>query len=154
MKERPHYTVGELAERGGVSRRTVRYYVQEGLIPPPHGLGRGAHYDEEHLARLLEVKGLQEQSLSLTKIREVLRRPRARGRAADAPTETGRFLASRSLSWPAPGRPPSHWTRLELLPGIELQVQQGRELPDGRQLAELRDWFRRNMPTDERGGHR
>jgi len=32
------FSVGELAELGGVSRRTVRYYVQEGLIPAPLGL--------------------------------------------------------------------------------------------------------------------
>jgi len=35
------YSVGELADLGGVSRRTVRYYVQEGLLPTPLGVGRG-----------------------------------------------------------------------------------------------------------------
>ncbi|MBA2355458.1 MAG: MerR family DNA-binding transcriptional regulator, partial [Acidobacteria bacterium] len=38
------YAIGDLAALGGVSRRTVRYYVQGGLIPPPEGLGRGNHY--------------------------------------------------------------------------------------------------------------
>ena len=33
------YAIGELADLGGISRRTVRYYVQEGLLPPPRGLG-------------------------------------------------------------------------------------------------------------------
>lgn len=34
-----------MAELGGVSRRTVRYYVQEGLLSAPLGVGRGRHYD-------------------------------------------------------------------------------------------------------------
>ncbi|MDP9381147.1 MAG: MerR family DNA-binding transcriptional regulator [Chloroflexota bacterium] len=29
--------ISELAERAGVSLRTVRYYVSEGLLPPPGG---------------------------------------------------------------------------------------------------------------------
>ena len=29
----PNYSIVELAELGGVSRRTVRYYVQESLLP-------------------------------------------------------------------------------------------------------------------------
>ena len=33
MKNQKRNSVGELAELGDVSRRTVRYYVQEGLIP-------------------------------------------------------------------------------------------------------------------------
>jgi DNA-binding transcriptional MerR regulator len=35
------YGIDELAELGGVSRRTVRYYVQEQLLPPPLGVGAG-----------------------------------------------------------------------------------------------------------------
>ena len=32
------YAIQDLADLADVSRRTVRYYVQEGLIPPPTGL--------------------------------------------------------------------------------------------------------------------
>ena len=55
------HAIGELADLGGVSRRTVRYYVQEGLLPAPLGVGRGRHYGAEHLEQLLKVKALQEQ---------------------------------------------------------------------------------------------
>ena len=64
--------VAELADLGGVSRRTVRFYVQEGLLQPPLGVGRGRHYGPEHLKRLLEVKALQEQGRSLSEIREAI----------------------------------------------------------------------------------
>jgi hypothetical protein len=41
--DRPQ-SIGELADATGVSRRTVRFYVQRGLIDPPVGLGRASHY--------------------------------------------------------------------------------------------------------------
>ncbi len=65
-------SIGEIAERGGVTRRTVRYYVQRGLIPEPLGRGRGEHYGAEHLAALLRVKSLQEQGATLEEIRRHL----------------------------------------------------------------------------------
>jgi len=49
------YDIEALAEKAGVTRRTVRFYVQTGLLPPPNGAGRGARYDEGHLRRLLEI---------------------------------------------------------------------------------------------------
>ena len=59
------YGIDELAELGGVSRRTVRYYVQERLLPPPLGVGRGRHYGRAHLDALLRVKSMQEAGLTL-----------------------------------------------------------------------------------------
>ena len=60
MSAAVRYAIGELATLGGVSRRTVRYYVQEGLISAPLGLGRGNHYTPDHLEQLLRVKGVLE----------------------------------------------------------------------------------------------
>ena len=34
MKDATTYSIGELAESAGVSRRTVRFYVQQGLLGP------------------------------------------------------------------------------------------------------------------------
>ena len=65
VAESTRYAIGDLADLGGVSRRTVRYYVQEGLLPQPLGLGRGNHYGEQHLAQLLRVKRLQEAGRTL-----------------------------------------------------------------------------------------
>ncbi|MCK4823506.1 MerR family transcriptional regulator, partial [bacterium] len=30
-------------------RRTIRYYIQEGLLEPPAGRGRGGFYYDSHL---------------------------------------------------------------------------------------------------------
>src|SRR5207244_8364421 len=62
------YGIAELAERGGVTRRTVRYYVQRGLLPTPLGTGRGPHYTQAHLERLIHIRQLQETGVPLAEI--------------------------------------------------------------------------------------
>src|SRR4051795_5362409 len=61
-----------LADRAGVSIRTVRYYLQQGLLPKPEARGPGAHYTAEHLDRLLLIKRLQREHLPLAEIRRVI----------------------------------------------------------------------------------
>ena len=120
------YTIGQIAELGGVSRRTVRYYVQEGLIPPPEGLGRGAHYRREHLDALLRVKAMQEQGLLLEEIRHAVSSGEPRAAAAAHPPLT----------------PRSHWTRIEILPGLEIHVGSRYQVPAPAKLDELLEWCR------------
>lgn len=62
------YKLEELAAEAGVSPRTVRYYVQRGLLPAPEFRGKDTAYGREHLLRLRAVKRLQEASLPLDEI--------------------------------------------------------------------------------------
>ena len=53
--------------------RTVRFYIQEGLVDPPHGTsGAAALYGYRHLLQLVTVKVLQGHYLPLSRIRETL----------------------------------------------------------------------------------
>lgn len=63
--------LSELCARAGVTSRTVRYYVQQGLLPSP-GLGSAARYGQEHLDRLLLIRQLQREHLPLAEIRRRL----------------------------------------------------------------------------------
>jgi DNA-binding transcriptional MerR regulator len=122
------YAIGELATLGGVSRRTVRYYVQEGLIPPPLGLGRGNHYTPEHLEQLLRVKAMQENGRSLVDIR---RAPGQLSNRRSRAESTREELLPRSL-----------WRRLTVIPGVELHVRSTVRLPPPARLRELAEWCR------------
>ena len=62
----------ELAERAGVSPRTVRYYVQRGLLAAPEFRGPDTVYEAEHLARLKAIRVLQSRHLPLDAIQEAL----------------------------------------------------------------------------------
>lgn len=66
------YRISELAQKAGVTKRTIHYYVGRGLLPPPSGAGVASIYHEEHLLKLLLIKKFQEQYLPLDKIRELI----------------------------------------------------------------------------------
>jgi DNA-binding transcriptional MerR regulator len=137
MSQNDRYGIEEMAALGGVTRRTVRYYVHEGLLQPPLGVGRGRHYGPEHLARLQAVKAFQEQGLSLDEIRRKL------GRCDGTPGDTRR--ASRGVAAPGSLVPRSAWVRLEVVPGVELHVSGRRRLPPPGRLRELAEWCERHF---------
>ena len=61
-------TLQQLSEQTDVPGRTVRYYIQKGLLPAPEGERRGAYYTKAHLADILRIKQWQEAGLSLDAI--------------------------------------------------------------------------------------
>ena len=140
MPDGPRYAIGDLAELGGVSRRTVRYYVQEQLLPPPFGVGRGDHYGQSHLDRLLQVKALQEAGRSLDEIRLALS-------PAPAKQKDARAAAARPAD-PLP-LPRTLWRRLVLTEGVELHVASNVRLPAPGRLNELLAWCRSNFPAPD-----
>ncbi|MEV4560098.1 MerR family transcriptional regulator [Kitasatospora sp. NPDC049285] len=66
------YRVAELAEAAGVSVRTVRFYRERRLLPPPRKEGRIAWYGEQHLARLRLIAELLERGHALSGIAELI----------------------------------------------------------------------------------
>jgi DNA-binding transcriptional MerR regulator len=75
MTEQPQQlTIDELAARVGVSVRTVRFYIAEGLVPGPNARGRAAAYGDEHLLRLRLVRRLVDQHVPLSEVRSRLAR--------------------------------------------------------------------------------
>ena len=65
-------TIKDLCAKAGVTPRTVHFYIQQGLLPPPEGGGRGARYAEAHLGRLQLIRRLQKEHLPLNEIRRQL----------------------------------------------------------------------------------
>lgn len=106
----------DLIEQSGLAARTIRHYVERGLIPRPRGLGPAAEYDEEHLARAVAIA-----------------RMRARGMSVDAIAEhvdgwtTARFKRYVRDTDPAPEPPPAPATA----PAPEEPVEGEPVLPSG-----------------------
>ena len=63
------YSVSELAGVAGVTPRTVRYYIAQGLIPAPGTAGPGPKYTDADLARLRLIRRLQREHQPLAEIR-------------------------------------------------------------------------------------
>jgi len=66
------YSLQELTRAANVSVRTVRYYIAEGLLPPPVSAGARSFYGESHLDRLRLIGLLKDSFLPLKEIRRRL----------------------------------------------------------------------------------
>ncbi len=65
--------IGELADRTGVSHRTIHYYERLGLLSPHEREGTGYRYfDEEAAKRLEKIAALKKLGLSLDEIASVI----------------------------------------------------------------------------------
>lgn len=131
----------ELARAADVSPRTVRYYVQRGLLPPPEFHGKDTTYGREHLLRLRAIKRLQQVHWPLEEIASRI--------AGATPAQLERLAAATEVDPPeppaAPPRAPSpssspsitgeRWERFVLAPGLALHLE-GDASPEARRLAE------------------
>ncbi len=112
--EKKKYSIGELADLTGVSRRTVRFYVQRGLIPPPEGAGRGSYYTSEHRDLITRIRALQGVRLQLDSIA-------AAHPGAPCPQPCNRTLV----------------TRVHLAEGVALEFSRGVPVPDDEVLGRV-----------------
>ncbi|MDQ0761451.1 MerR family transcriptional regulator [Streptomyces canus] len=71
MTDKREYRMEELARLAGITVRTLRFYRERKLIPPPRREGRIAWYDDHHLARLRTIAALLERGHTLTGIAEL-----------------------------------------------------------------------------------
>lgn len=109
LQTKERYSIGELSTLAGVTPRTVRYYIAQGLLERPEGEKRGAHYLRRHLEQLLLVRRWTEAGLSLDRVRELL---------DGAPEDPPRRAA-------APGSV-EVWSRITVADGLEVHLEPGR----------------------------
>ncbi len=124
MKESERiFTLDELGSLVDLPRRTIRYYIQIGLVDRPKGVGRGARYTQRHLDQLLEIRKWQQAGLSLERIRELM------GKSDDAglvPPPRPRKKGAVEV-----------WSHLFIGDGIELMIEPKRANLSPEQVREL-----------------
>lgn len=104
------FSITELCSLCDLPIRTVRFYIQQGLVSRPVGEKKGAKYSKEHLEQLLSIKKWQAAGLSLERIRELLTAP-----AKDEIPPKHR--------WPGMVEV---WSHLHVADGVELQIEPSR----------------------------
>lgn len=173
------WDLNELADAAGVTPRTVRYYVQQGLLPAPAGRGPGAHYERDHLDRLRLIKRLQRQHFPLAEIRrrlEALDDDGVRRALQETPepthgsaldyardilaTGSHRVHAMASPSYSLREAPPletrkmkaasrATWERVALSPDVELHVRRPLSREQNRIVERLLEAARRLFQEEE-----
>ena len=66
------YTLEDLEKISGMSIRTLRFYIQEGLLPGPDTRGKFARYSQKHLDSIRFIHRLKELHIPLQQIRHLL----------------------------------------------------------------------------------
>ncbi|MEO5351463.1 MAG: MerR family transcriptional regulator [Magnetococcus sp. YQC-3] len=66
------FTLDELCTLTDMPRRTIRFYIQKGLLSGPSSVGRGASYTQGQLETLLTIRKWKQAGLTLERIAELL----------------------------------------------------------------------------------
>ncbi|MDP3333213.1 MAG: MerR family transcriptional regulator [Methylococcaceae bacterium] len=120
------FGITELCTLADLSARTVRFYIQQGLVSRPTGEKKGAKYNKSHLDQLLSIKKWQAAGLSLERIRELLDDPDSN----DVPLR------------PKWSGMVEVWSHLHIADGVELHIEPNRA---GLAPEELRAFLRQVM---------
>ena len=123
MNEQTTFTLEEIAALSELPRRTVRYYIQAGLVDRPQGIGKGAFYTQQHVEQLLLVRKWQLAGLSLERIGEVLKQQTS-GPLPPTPRRAGTVEV---------------WSHLVVADGVEITLEPGRA---GLTPEQVRAFFR------------
>lgn len=125
------YSLQELATLAGTSGRTVRYYIELGLLDRPDGETRAATYGPRHLERLNKIRRWQEAGFTLEQIREAI--------------DEGLQPAAAKRRSAGPGNV-EVWSHLTVADGVEVHIEPGRA---GMNAEDVRRLFRDVMRVYE-----
>jgi DNA-binding transcriptional MerR regulator len=123
MENDKTFSMEELAALAELPRRTVRYYIQMGLLDRPIGYGKGAQYTSQHVEQLLLIRKWQHAGLSLDRVAEVLKADDD-GSLPPAPRRAGSVDV---------------WSHMVVADGVEIVLEPGRA---GLNPEQVRAFFR------------
>ena len=109
MSNPDQHTLNELCVLADLPVRTVRYYVQNGLVDKPQGETRAARYGARQLEQVLLIKKWTAAGVSLDRTRELLQ-----GEEAPVPARV-RKAGSVEV-----------WSHLHVADGLEVAIEPGR----------------------------
>jgi DNA-binding transcriptional MerR regulator len=103
------FTLAELCALAETPIRTVRYYIQIGLLDRPIGETRAAYYTSHHLEQLLQIRKWTQAGVSLDRIHELL--------AGEVPPVPPRARGPGTVEV---------WSHLVVADGLEITLEPGR----------------------------
>lgn len=109
--EEGSFTLDEVCGLVELPKRTVRFYIQTGLVDRPVGETKAARYTRRHLEQLLTIKKWQQAGVSLERIRELLAGPGGASLPPPRPRGAGTVEV---------------WSHLVVADGVEINIEPGR----------------------------
>ena len=66
------FTLDQLSALTDLSLRTIRYYIQLGLVDRHEGDRKHARYTQKHLDQVLQVRAMADQGMPLERIKQLI----------------------------------------------------------------------------------
>ena len=129
------YTIRDVIEQTGLPRRTIYFYTQQGILPPPQGAGLSARYQRIHLLRVKLIPFLRKQGLRLDQIREYY--DEQTESALENRLKEEQSFPSQPIAAPAPNPPPAHFIHYSLPLGLTLIVPAEIVVNDSTRIDEI-----------------
>lgn len=120
------FSLDELAALVDINTRTIRFYIQKGLVDRPEGLAKGSFYTHRHLEQLLAIRKWKDAGLSLERIQELTREESGNGSAQPIPPPRRRRPGAIEV-----------WSHVHIADGIELHIEPQRAGLSPEQLRAL-----------------
>jgi DNA-binding transcriptional MerR regulator len=130
------YSMAELKELTGFAARSIRHHASLGLLPKTEYHGNQTRYDHEYLLRLLAIRKLTAKGMTLNRVKATLRKMSPEEleefaapddepgpEAPSVPAATPSTPAHAGASPEAPRVVGEKWTRVPILPGLDLQLR-------------------------------
>ena len=138
--------------RAAPSPRAIRFYIANGLLDHPQGVGTSATYGYRHLLQLLAIKIRQREGATLETIRQEMRElagdaleRRVAGSLAPALSIGADAAAARD----GEGETAAPWHRITVVDGVELHVRADSPAFDGDAIVAMREAVRAALGREE-----
>lgn len=148
------YSLHELSALAKVTPRTVRYYIVEGLLPPPLTTGRNATYGQDHLDRLHAIGVLKRMYLPLREMRsrlDVLSPEQMRDSAYLASLTQAVAMDRATHDEPTSPQLPADWERFSLGTDADLHIRTIKARAMGPQLYRMLHEIHLMLESDDKG---
>jgi DNA-binding transcriptional MerR regulator len=117
------FSLDELSALAAISRRTIRFYIQQGLVDRPEGSSRRvAHYTHRHLEQLLIIRRWQDAGLSLDRIRDIIHEQEEGPGATIRPRKSGTIEV---------------WSHIMISDGLEIHIEPSKSGLSPERIREL-----------------
>ncbi len=160
-----------LCDATGESRRTVRFYILNGLLSAPVGAGPAARYPQGHVQRLLLIRKLQSDGMQLSRIRDLLEGMQDHDVAEALQQAPAGQQTSKGVGFaPAPesdllhcsaghevdaapqvGVARSQWEHIVLEPGVELHLRRPLGVSANRRVQKILEFVQKQGQPFEAG---
>lgn len=116
------FTISDVMQETGLSKRTIHYYIGRGLIPPAFRDEEGFFYTEEHVTKIRYVRWLAEKHVSLQAVAFQMQGKTCE--ALNADMRAGGAEQGLQLDVVRTPESPAVYLRVDLQPGLELHMSE------------------------------